>query len=76
MDMVGKTVWFHSHDDEGEPIVVHGTVESVFKEPVSEDALQRLNYSVRTDDGRVFTPYASECEITRVSDIRAAGGQA
>ena len=71
MTQFGDRVFFESYDDEGEPIVVEGVVEAEFTEPLEEDAMQRLNYRVRTRDGRVFTPYAHECKTwARASNER------
>lgn len=69
---VGRSVWFHDYDAEGEEIVVHGVVAHEFTEPPEEDPLQRLNFSVVADDGRLFTPYAADCHFTRVAEIRSA----
>lgn len=58
---IGKTVSFDEWDERGKPVVLRGVVIDEFREPRDEDPYQRLNYVVRTEDGKVYTPYASEC---------------
>jgi len=59
----GKRCHFDEWTSGGKGIILSGIIEGGFREPPEEDRHQRLNYRVRTDDNRVFTPYESEVRI-------------
>lgn len=61
MSKVGQAVGFYDYNARGEEVRMVGVVLREFTEPMCEDPLQRLNYSVKCGDGSYHTPYAHEC---------------